>query len=273
MKKIFILTLVVGLAACADQPTAPDGAGPEFQKTSLTGSGFPSGPHYNLNLIGVGKDKSASLTGNSGHRIFVRLFGGQEVCDPDITNPEDDFYCDERDPKGGRSVPGKWDDPDKINKILLTPNDEDLFEVLDANATDDDGAEFTMPRNVYGGYAVYARALGKPGGSARMTTCADELYDETDGEVWCSMYSAVMDRTTGKPRTEEVTEELLSMTITIDPDDDPELAVCLGYADTAEDDAEITTLVPVFDECFENYFWNYDNHGLKLLQIRFYAIE
>ena len=27
----------------------------------------------------------------------------------------------------------------------------------------------------------------------------------------------------------------------------------------------------LFDACFENYFWNYDNNGLKLLELRFYA--
>jgi len=26
----------------------------------------------------------------------------------------------------------------------------------------------------------------------------------------------------------------------------------------------------VFDRCFENYFWNYDNNGLKNLELRFY---
>ena len=29
--------------------------------------------------------------------------------------------------------------------------------------------------------------------------------------------------------------------------------------------------VYLFDRCFENYFWNYDNNGLKNLELRFYA--
>lgn len=275
MKKLLILTLLVGLAACADQPAGPSA---DVQQASVNPNGFPSGPHYNLNLIGVDKVMATSLSvnGSNGHRIFVRLFGGQEVCDPSVTNPEADFFCDEGDLKGGGSVNGKWKDDDviKVNKILLTPNDDDNFQVLDANATDEDGAEFTMPRNVYGGYDVYARALGKPGGSARMTTCADEIYDETTGEIWCSMFSAVMERTKGPPKAENVTSELLSMTILLDPDLDPLLADCLGYTDTPDvDDAVEEVTVPVFNTCFENYFWNYDNHGLKLLQVRFYAVE
>ena len=32
-----------------------------------------------------------------------------------------------------------------------------------------------------------------------------------------------------------------------------------------------STTVMLFDPCLQDYFWNYDNHGLKLLQLRFYA--
>ena len=31
-----------------------------------------------------------------------------------------------------------------------------------------------------------------------------------------------------------------------------------------------TATVNLFDTCLQNYFWNYDNNGLKLLQLRFY---
>lgn len=57
------------------------------------------------------------------------------------------------------------------------------------------------------------------------------------------------------------------MTITVDGATDPELATCLG---TSTEGAE-TINVSIFDDCFENYFWNYYNSGLKLLQLRFYA--
>src|SRR2546425_10254884 len=40
------------------------------------GNGAPSGSHYNLNIIGVPKDKTAAMTNNDGHRIFVELNGG-----------------------------------------------------------------------------------------------------------------------------------------------------------------------------------------------------
>ena len=30
------------------------------------------------------------------------------------------------------------------------------------------------------------------------------------------------------------------------------------------------TTVGLFDPCLQGYFWQYDNNGLKLLQVRFY---
>jgi hypothetical protein len=56
-----------------------------FASQSSTGNGAPSGPHYNLNLIGIEKGGSASTTSN-GHVIFVPLYGN---CKIDLT--EGDF--------------------------------------------------------------------------------------------------------------------------------------------------------------------------------------
>jgi hypothetical protein len=73
------------------------------------------------------------------------------------------------------------------------------------------------------------------------------------------------------------------MTILVDNDDvkDAALTVCLiegGLIDAPLDDDPLTddplqvADVPVFHSCFEDYFWNYDNHGLKLLQLRFFQV-
>ena len=32
----------------------------------------------------------------------------------------------------------------------------------------------------------------------------------------------------------------------------------------------VTTQVNIFDNALNGYFWNYDNHGLRLAQVRFY---
>src|SRR5881296_4354499 len=39
------------------------------------GNGAPSGPHYDLNIIGVPKDKTADAPNSNGHVIFVPLTG------------------------------------------------------------------------------------------------------------------------------------------------------------------------------------------------------
>src|SRR5919197_1212012 len=46
---------------------------------ATTGNGAPSGAHYNLNIIGVPKQKSADMTGSNGHVIFVSLAGNTKI--------------------------------------------------------------------------------------------------------------------------------------------------------------------------------------------------
>lgn len=181
--------------------------------TSTTGNGAPSGGHYTLNVIGVAKNKTADLSGSQGRRIFVPLDGS--------------------------------------TKILLN---EGEFAVLDANGTDG-SASFQLPspdadNDGVTQYSVYARALGTPGGSSKTTTCAT---DPTTGELFCSVESMVLVRSTGKSRFENVSRQLLYVYADIDGDGDLDR-------------------VPLFGDQLEDYFWQYDNTGLKLAQLRFYPI-
>jgi hypothetical protein len=179
----------------------------------------PNGPHYNLNIIGVPKSKTASMTGNSGHRIFVEL--GRK----------------------GESV---------RSRISLLQSTEGVFRVLDANGTDG-GAIFQLPEP--GTYTVWARPGGKPGGSARMTTCVDDPdYDD----LICSTQSVIAIRERGRRKFENVTEELTTIQLV----DGSEPALACG-----------STSVSLFDPCLEDYLWAYDNSGLKLLQLRFYYMD
>ena len=99
MKKFIGLALAVAALAVFIPSSAV------FATHGGTGNGAPNGAHYNLNIIGVSKDKSGDMTGNNGHRIFVKLWGK--------------------------------------SKIML--GEGDSFKVLDANGTDGNGAKFQLP--------------------------------------------------------------------------------------------------------------------------------
>ena len=216
---------------------------------ATTGNGAPSGTHYNLNIIGVSKDKTATMTNGDGHRIFVQLTGGEDAV----------------------SLNGKLANQiAKVNKIMLQPAPAgESFLVLDANATDSNGALLQLPASVSTTWTVWARALGKPGGKSNTTTCAttagvDGVLGTADDEVVCSLSTLTMERAKGKSTFVNVSAELLFITITVDPTANTVLATCLGV--TAVTDVTL----PLFNGCLQSYFWNYDNQGLKLLQLRFY---
>src|SRR5207245_10427385 len=111
-------------------------------------------------IIDVPKDKTADMNNNDGHRIFVQLTGGNKASDISGT----DFST-----------------ISKVNTILLTHDPlNESFKVLDANATDQNGALFQLRVDVSTTWKVYARALGTPGGTAYMTTCATTNVTVTD---------------------------------------------------------------------------------------------
>jgi hypothetical protein len=151
------------LAAALAVATSPDAWG-------QTGNGAPSGPHYNLNIIGVSHDKNPNMSGG-GNVIFVDL-----------------------GTKSGDAV---------TTKILLSQAGDGVFEVLDKNGTDGE-ASFALP--VPGAYTVWARALGTPGGQSKIATCAT-FIDPTTGvaTLLCSTDNEVFVRGTGKSSFRNVT--------------------------------------------------------------------
>jgi hypothetical protein len=193
-----------------------------------TGNGAPSGPHYNLNIIGKDNCPGDDLKGGDRHTIFVPLEGKSQ--------------------------------------IFLQEGD---FQVLDGNACDEGGAKFQLPANpftcpeddpeclntdpTFQEYLVYARALGKPDGQAKITTCAT---DTDTGEIVCSTENVVLVRSKGKSSFRNVTKELT--TLCLDTDDPPD-----GVCDVR---------VGLFEDGFEGFFWDFDNDGLRLAQLRFYPI-
>lgn len=202
--------------------------------TAQAGNGAPSGAHYNLNIIGKTTCAGDDLTGSNRHTIQVLLWGGDRAEDIDGTLASQ---------------------IDKRNKIYLAQSYDGSFAVLDGNACDD-GAIFQLPAP--GGYEIYARALGKPGGAATMTTCAtgagdDGVLGNADDEIVCSTENVVLARSTGKSSFSNVTRELTTIYADIDGDGDLER-------------------VSIFDPALYDYFWNYENRGLRLAQLRFYPL-
>jgi hypothetical protein len=205
------LLAVPFLVGCGAPPGDPSDPVETESDAVTTGNGAPSGGHFNLNLIGVPRGKSAPMTNDDGHRIFVPLAGS--------------------------------------TKILLSEGD---FAVLDGNGTDGSAA-FQLPNPDPDGdgttaYSVYVRALGTPGGSSIATACAT---DPIDGQEVCSITSAVVVREKGKSSFTNVGRDLLYV-----------------YADVDYDG--VLDRVPLFGDQLQGYFWDYDNAGLKVAQLRFY---
>jgi hypothetical protein len=220
----------------------------------VTGNGAPSGPHYSLNIIGT-SEKTMNDDIAAGNVIFVLLDGK--------------------------------------TKISLVEGEE--FAVLDKNGTDQDGATFQLPdpgldpfdledvgdADTVADYSVYVRPLGKPGGFSTITTCADVLESELSdffsgkdvkvlnmaadlGGV-CSIEQVgeeITLRESGKSSFTNVTAELLTVVLQVEIDDDGD-----GQFDETR-----TVRVPIFDDILENEYWEYDNDGLRLLQVRFYPL-
>jgi len=273
---IALLAAIAFLAACSDSPTTPSKASNLAGPSKLLGNGFPQGGHdYHLNIIGVPKDKNVAMDNSDGHRIFVRLQSTNVVTAPGGKN--------------NQLAKGGGDDQNHIYLCNSTNGLNDVtdprcdawrathanqFGVIDANATDGDGAIFGIPDPCVDdnlastactpGYSVWARTHGAPGGSATLTTCATDTVT-TAGDTWCGSNGITL--YAKQRKAVDISGALLHMTLTIDGTQNVALAGCLGTTTTG-----IATIdVYLFDDCFQNYFWNYDNNGLKLMELRFYS--
>ena len=78
-RRISVLSSVAVLVALLTVSLWYVGTSSASAAVTETGNGAPSGAHYNLNIIGVPKDKSADMTGNNGHRMFVKPDGKTRI--------------------------------------------------------------------------------------------------------------------------------------------------------------------------------------------------
>jgi hypothetical protein len=223
---------------------------------------------YKFNIIGMKNPKNENMDQGSGKVIFVNLRGKSKI----------NLVCS--------------DDQDVLNDYPeLVPGS---FDILDKNATDSNGAILALPdpnldpyivgdkgdADVWSAYSIYIRPLGKPGGWATITTCAD-LLDSTfagllpgslknvlnrqEGTAYCSIEQVgreITERPHGKSIFTNVTAELLTIVFKVEVDVDPDPGV--------EEIEVICVRVPIFDDIIENEYWEYNNRGLKLLQVWIY---
>lgn len=150
--------------------------------TSATGNGAPGGMHYNLNIIGVPKDKNVDFSGGNGRRIFVPLYGKTKILLSE----------------------GAFDVIDANGT-----DGEAAFQLPEPDATDDGQTD----------YSVYIRALGKPGGKASMYSC---FWDQQTATEYCSTGSYVVDLTAhgNGGKFQNVSNQLLYVWADVDGDGD-----------------------------------------------------
>ncbi len=216
------------------------------------GNGAPNGTHFNLNLLGKTTCPGDDLKGTNRHSIMTLI----DLSDPDPNGKLGDVTC-----SATSDSPDCLVNLDRRNKIFLGPGVD--FQVTDGNACDKDGAALTLPSNIATDWSIYVRELGKPGGTGDLVTCGISdmgTADTSDDEVVCSMVNVPLERKTGKSTFRNVTTELTTIAYQI-PIRDAGGSI-IGWA---------SATASLFDPDFYQYFWDYDNNGLRLIQLRFYA--
>lgn len=207
----------------------------------------PGDKEYQFNIIGMAKGKTPSMTNNNGHRIFVPLSGKTNIYMTGDTDPNTTgLQC-------GNS-----------------------FNVLDANGTDgsatilvpcDPLSATNLDPNVC--FDVYATPLGTPGGNTDVdvvcafdATCIDCNIDAGNcatGEIDFSLAGH-----NGKPQTQNITQ-FFRATGCID------VGGQIGVCDTGDIAFRNEWIFNIAQ--LEYYYWDYDNQGNRIVNIRFCDTE
>jgi hypothetical protein len=199
----------------------------------------PGAKEYQVNIIGVPKGKNPSMTGTNGHRIFVPLNGSTKIYMTGDTSPDTGLQCGS------------------------------AFTVTDANGTDG-SAELLVPcEPIAVGdpgvcFDVFATPLGTPGGNADVDVVCSFDDSVIGGElVQGSCATGTIDfsltRNGGKPVQKDITNFMrASGCIDVNNDD-----VC-NTGDIQFNNVWIFNVEQLLE-----YYWNYDNQGLRVAQLRF----
>lgn len=156
--------LVLALSALPVQAAKPSDPG-----TGLPfGNGFPSGAHFNLNLIAKSDNFACP---SPEYADSVQVFGNV-IFFPRVQGTDPITILMESGTKGARGAPG-------ITALQVTDWCTESFP--DYGQNDGDGATLKLPPNA-NGYAVYGRITGKPPkqGEASVEFSPDLVYVEDE---------------------------------------------------------------------------------------------
>ncbi len=144
-----------------------------------------------------------------------------------------------------------------MTKIIMTQSPNGSFYVTDRNGLDGSASFNIAP----GHYNVYARGLGKPNGKVNITAYGN-FSDALDGYTLLPLGYVDIVRSAGKSKPVNI-NDLFYVDVT--------LCTSVNTTDMTCNQTTTYTDTWVFDvpELLE-YYWNYTNDGLKLLQVRFY---
>jgi hypothetical protein len=146
---------------------------------------------------------------------------------------------------------------DGKTRIYMTQDTDGEFKVVDRNGLDGN-AEFNIAP---GHYNIYARALGKPNGKANITAYGN-FTDAMEGTTLILLGYVDITREKGKPQSVNI-NELFYVDVTLCTKINETTGICEEWV-VYED-------YWVFDiEELLEYYWEYYNKDLKLLQVRFY---
>jgi hypothetical protein len=205
-----------------------------------------SGPHFNMNIIGVENPKTQLKL--DGHTIFVALNNQAgvpsniwltqgptfDICDGNAFTQA--YDC------SGNPINGK------TGAVFQLPCDTNNIITTGEGCTTGDSANYT----------IWVRALGKPNGSATMTLCATS----PDGAFLCNSGNDVV---SSNILTAHVKKTFTNVT--------SQLTVLHNVCFTDGAEGFICEDVNLFQEDFNGFVWEYQNTGLRLAQVRFYLVD
>lgn len=238
MKKALIFTLALAI-------------GISFGISAVLAAPKLSGPHWQFNLVGHPQGYKGGGEYSNGRAILIPLKNATGpaaiVCEGEEVLVADD------------TVPTFTDQEPVGAKLYFEAGD--TFAILDRDATDKDGARIMIPTELEDpdnpesqrviSVDVWIRVLGKP------FTCIDiDAYAfDSSQSLYFWAGSVDLNRQPGRASWTKINE-----------------LFDVWYCDVVENACVTDTAVElsVFNNVFEDYFWNIQNDGTRLVQVRLY---